>query len=262
MIELIFHRRVARDGFNPGICVKSSRRCSPSCVVGSPGVCCRSIFSLGAPLIAGLRLGATTAFSKRSMTLSLWPAGNEQDAPPVPWRRSSIVRESKPSRPAGGRLRCRQFDETRGSGERSKAANGMRLSIRTDGHLFLSRIRPASRIAMAPSPCFKRHGRCSLSWNGCSPMAASQAIGSRKPPSLPSRSSAKALTRLGLPSSLGGGPFSRHRVERFFAWINRNRRLAKDFEATIDSARAFSMPPPSCSLFVASHESRQFGNRL
>ena len=28
-------------------------------------------------------------------------------------------------------------------------------------------------------------------------------------------------------------------VERFFAWISRNRRLAKDVEATIDSARAF-----------------------
>ncbi len=28
-------------------------------------------------------------------------------------------------------------------------------------------------------------------------------------------------------------------VERFFAWINRNRRLAKDYEATIKSARAF-----------------------
>jgi putative transposase len=28
-------------------------------------------------------------------------------------------------------------------------------------------------------------------------------------------------------------------VERFFAWIGRNRRLAKDFEPTIDSARAF-----------------------
>jgi transposase len=28
-------------------------------------------------------------------------------------------------------------------------------------------------------------------------------------------------------------------VERFFAWINRNRRLAKDFEATLASARAF-----------------------
>ena len=28
-------------------------------------------------------------------------------------------------------------------------------------------------------------------------------------------------------------------VEQFFAWIGRNRRLAKDFEATIESARAF-----------------------
>lgn len=28
-------------------------------------------------------------------------------------------------------------------------------------------------------------------------------------------------------------------VERFFAWINRNRRLAKDVEATIASAQAF-----------------------
>ena len=28
-------------------------------------------------------------------------------------------------------------------------------------------------------------------------------------------------------------------VERFFAWINRNRRLAKDFEATVASANAF-----------------------
>jgi transposase len=33
-------------------------------------------------------------------------------------------------------------------------------------------------------------------------------------------------------------------VERFFAWIGRNRWLAKDFEATIESARAF--------LYVAS----------
>ena len=28
-------------------------------------------------------------------------------------------------------------------------------------------------------------------------------------------------------------------VERFFAWINRNRRLTKDFEATVASAEAF-----------------------
>jgi putative transposase len=28
-------------------------------------------------------------------------------------------------------------------------------------------------------------------------------------------------------------------VERTVAWLNRNRRLAKDFEATIDSAKAW-----------------------
>jgi putative transposase len=28
-------------------------------------------------------------------------------------------------------------------------------------------------------------------------------------------------------------------VERFFAWLNKNRRLAKDFEATMESAEAF-----------------------
>ncbi len=28
-------------------------------------------------------------------------------------------------------------------------------------------------------------------------------------------------------------------VERIFAWINLNRRLAKDFEATIESVEAF-----------------------
>src|SRR6266436_4282321 len=48
----------------------------------------------------------------------------------------------------------------------------------------------------------------------------------------------------------GGGPLLRASrsifpfIERVFAWIGRNRRLAKDFEATIDSARAF--------LYVAS----------
>jgi transposase len=35
------------------------------------------------------------------------------------------------------------------------------------------------------------------------------------------------------------GTYRRWVVERFFAWIGRNRWLAKDFEATIDSARAF-----------------------
>ena len=34
-------------------------------------------------------------------------------------------------------------------------------------------------------------------------------------------------------------------VERTIAWLNRNRRLAKDFEATIESAETWLMPTPS-----------------
>jgi hypothetical protein len=50
------------------------------------------------------------------------------------------------------------------------------------------------------------------------------------------------------PDQVGFAVNPRHCVvERFFAWIGRNRRLAKDFEATIESARAFlyaSVMPP------------------
>ena len=35
-------------------------------------------------------------------------------------------------------------------------------------------------------------------------------------------------------------------VERFFAWSGRNRRLAKDFEATLESAEAFLYGASSC----------------
>ena len=53
-------------------------------------------------------------------------------------------------------------------------------------------------------------------------------------------------------------------VERFFAWIGRNRRLAKDFEATIDSARAFlyaaSRPISRLHYNSGNSEGRMAGN--
>jgi putative transposase len=43
-----------------------------------------------------------------------------------------------------------------------------------------------------------------------------------------------------LPDQIGFAVLPRRWVvERFFTWINRNRRLAKDFEGTIASATAF-----------------------
>ena len=44
-------------------------------------------------------------------------------------------------------------------------------------------------------------------------------------------------------------PARRWVVERFFAWINRNRRLAEDVEATIASAEAFLYAASAILLF-------------
>jgi hypothetical protein len=51
-------------------------------------------------------------------------------------------------------------------------------------------------------------------------------------------------------------------VERFFAWINRNRRLAKDFEATTASATAFLYAAPSCCSLDASLANHEFRDGL
>ena len=51
-------------------------------------------------------------------------------------------------------------------------------------------------------------------------------------------------------------------VERFFAWIGHNRRLAKDFEAIIDPGRAFLYAAPSCCSCVGSLVVHDFRNRL
>jgi putative transposase len=47
-------------------------------------------------------------------------------------------------------------------------------------------------------------------------------------------------------------------VERFFAWINRNRRLAKDFEATISSATTFLYAASAMLLCVDWHARHEF----
>lgn len=51
-------------------------------------------------------------------------------------------------------------------------------------------------------------------------------------------------------------------VERFFAWINRNRRLAKDLRRQSPRRPLSSMPPPSCCSPDASPANHEFRDGL
>ena len=126
-------------------------------------------------------------------------------------------------RPA--RLRCRQEDQGR----------KRHAMVDTDGRPLVCRsILPRSRTATAPCRCCKPRVVASRSSSVSLPTPPMSATASPMPPASPSRSSASS------PDQVGFAVHPRRWVvERFFAWINRNRRLAKDFEATIESATAF-----------------------
>ncbi len=51
-------------------------------------------------------------------------------------------------------------------------------------------------------------------------------------------------------------------IKRFFAWIGRNRRLAKDFEAILDSARAFPYAASVMFWYGGSLVFHDFRNRI
>ena len=68
-------------------------------------------------------------------------------------------------------------------------------------------------------------------------------------PGSSSRSSASRSVRSASPCIRDAGS-----VERFFAWLGRNRRLAKDFEGTVASATAF--------LYAAHQTHCSFGLRF
>src|SRR5215217_6857313 len=87
---------------------------------------------------------------------------------------------------------------------------------------------------MARDPCSEHLDARSPSSSASSPMPVMPVSALQPPRTSQSRSSRKQRDQVG---------FAVHPrrwvVERFFAWLGRNRRLAKDFEATIASATAF-----------------------
>ena len=104
----------------------------------------------------------------------------------------------------------------------------------TAGRLSCRRTRPASRTATGSGLCCGPRARAGRSWR--SDMRTAGYAGPRVAAASPIRIEVvrKADNQVGFAVVA-----RRWVVERFFAWINRNRRLAKDFEATIESVEAF-----------------------
>ena len=157
-----------------------------------------------------------------------WPIASGSDARPARAARLSTARASRRPRLAGPRaLRCGQEDQgaqapragrhrsgvglvARGaSGDVSRTAMVAGLAVR------LTRLVSVHREGLCRQRLRRREGR-----HGHRDRRRDRA---QKPRS----------------GRLQAVQPRRWVVERFFAWINRNRRLAKDFEASIASARAF-----------------------
>ena len=95
-------------------------------------------------------------------------------------------------------------------------------------------IRPRCRTATAPCPCFKPRAVRSPFVER---VFADSAYNAER---VAHATSIVVEIVRKLPDQVGFAVLPRRWVvERFLAWINRNRRLAKDFEATVASATAF-----------------------
>ena len=95
-------------------------------------------------------------------------------------------------------------------------------------------MRPRSRIATAPSHCCGRHGHGFHS----SKRAFADTAYSAERVAKATRIIIEIVRKQA--GQIGFAVHPRRRVvERFLAWLGRNRRLAKDFEGTVASATAF-----------------------
>ena len=142
-----------------------------------------------------------------------------------PWRGCSTAKASRRRRPARGATT---------PARRSRAESATPSSTPTVVPWCWSLTRPTSRTATAAGPCraASRHAFPFIA----KVFADSGYAGKRV---AGATAIAVEIVRKN-PDQVGFAVQPRRWVvERFFAWIGRNRRLAKDFEATLNSARAF-----------------------
>jgi putative transposase len=142
------------------------------------------------------------------------------------------------------------------AGKRSTGASVTRWSTPMAAASSSSPIRRASRTAMATDRCSVSRADHFPSSNASSPMRATLPSASPAPPRVALKIVRKAPNQIGFAVQP-----RRWVVERFLAWIGRNRRLAKDFEATIASARAFLYAASVMLLVRRLARSAQFRKR-
>jgi hypothetical protein len=136
----------------------------------------------------------------------------------------------------------------------STGASAMRWSTPTGAASCSNRIRRASRIATAADRFCESRSASSRSFSASSPTADMQGEKVTTATLIAVEIVRKNYDQIGFALNP-----RRWVVERFFTWIGRNRRLAKDFEATIDSARAFlyaASVMPSCVGLPVLHDFR------
>ena len=121
-------------------------------------------------------------------------------------------------------------------GRRSWAANARQLSMQMDGRWYCRSIPPPCRTATVRYRCRKPHAAASHLSSVPSPIRLIYYAAQRVADA--ARVAIEIVRKP--PDQVGFAVYPRRWVvQRCFTWLGRNRRLAKDFEATNGSATAF-----------------------